>query len=429
VGFTWRLGKPDVNDDPATLSEGPDLSHPSPAPERRQAPRDSRSLPLKVLPQVDGEFVPGSVALAHDYLNQRGGAERVALELAEMHPEATLSTSIYRSESTFPAFGRHRIRVSWLDRLPVDRRFRNLLPLYPSAMWDLGPIDADVLISSSSAWAHGIRTTERTFHAVYCHNPARWLYGELYMGVGSRRQRVAAPVLGRLRAWDQRAAARADVYIANSENTRRRIQRVYNRDAVVVPPAVDVDRFTPSPRGERLLMVSRLLPYKRLGVVVQAAKQAGLPLDIVGAGPMLEDLRGMAGPTVRFHGAATDTEVTRLMESCRALCLPGEEDFGMTPVEAQAAGKPVIAYGAGGALETVADGFTGTFFTTQTPAAFLEALARCDALPADHEHIAMHAQQFSRRAFRARIAWAIAVARGLAQDEDAPELVSISRRD
>lgn len=416
----WAADAPTVQRAAVTTPELPHTTGSSASPpggrERRRTPRPLGAAGLAEIPPGADEAVPGDVALAHDYLNQRGGAERVALELAEMHPGAVLSTSLFRPESTFPAFGRHAIRTSFLDRLPVDRGFRALLPLFPAAMRDLGPVEAEVLISSSSGWSHGIRTTPDTFHAVYCHNPARWLYGADYMGAGSRRQALAGPALGALRRWDQRAAARADLYIANSESTRSRIRRVYGRDAVVVPPPVDLERFTPKPRGERLLVVSRLLPYKRVDVIVHAATQAGLPLDVVGEGPMLETLRAAAGPTVEFHGKVGDSVVTELMQNCRALCLPGEEDFGITPVEAQAAGKPVVAYGAGGALETVAEGFTGAFFKTQTPTAFLGALEQADALETTPDHIALHAQQFSRRAFRSRMAWAIAVARGLAED-------------
>ncbi len=353
----------------------------------------------------------GKVALVHDYLNQRGGAERVALELATMHPEATLATSLYRPNSTFPEFARCTIATSYLDRLPVDRGFRALLPLFPSAMRDLGVLDADVVIASSSAWAHGVRTTDRAFSVVYCHNPARWLYGAEYLDVTSFEQRLARPLFSTLRRWDQRAAQRADLYIANSENTRRRIAEVYGRDAAVVPPPVDTDRVSALPRGERLLVASRLLAYKRIDLVVEAATRAGLPLDVVGKGPELAVLRALAGPTVTFHGTVTDTEMTRLMEQCRAFCLPGEEDFGMTCVEAQAAGKPVVAFAGGGALETVVEGRTGAFFTEQTPDVFLEALRRCDAMDADHHHIAAHAEQFSRGAFRQRIAAVIATAR------------------
>lgn len=355
--------------------------------------------------------VSGRVALAHDYLNQFGGAERVALELAEMHPSAVLSTSLYRPDSTLPGFRRHAVRTSFLDGLPVDRGFRALLPLYPAAMRELGPIQADVLISSSSGWAHGVRVAPGTFHAVYCHTPARWLYGQHYLGAGSRRQTLAGPALRSLREWDQRAAARADLYIANSENTRARIRRVYGRDAAVVPPPVDVERFTPRPRGERLLVVSRLLPYKRVDVIVDAATSSGIPLDVVGEGPMLDALRATAGPRVRFHGRVSDAVVTDLMEGCRALCVPGAEDFGITPVEAQAAGKPVVAYGVGGVRETVIDGRTGAFFAHQTPREFLAALERADALETSPALLAAHAAQFSRDAFRQRIAQTIASAR------------------
>ncbi|MCW2959024.1 MAG: glycosyltransferase family 4 protein, partial [Solirubrobacterales bacterium] len=317
-----------------------------------------------------------------------------------MFPAAPIFTSLYRADSTFPEFASHRIVTSFLDRLPVDRGFRALLPAYPLAMRSLGPIDADVVIASSSAWAHGIRTTERAFHVVYCHNPARWLYGAEYLGENSARHRLAKPAFAGLRPWDQRAARRADLYIANSENTRRRIHRIYGRDSVVVHPPVDTERFAAGPRGERLLVVSRLLPYKRVDLAVVAATRLGLPLDVVGVGPSFDDLRRLAGPTVAFHGKLPDADITRLMQECRALFLCGEEDFGMTPVEAQAAGKPVIAFAAGGALETVEDGFSGVFFSSHDIAMVADAIRRCDDLDADPSLIAERAQRFSRAALR-----------------------------
>lgn len=338
------------------------------------------------------------VALVHDYLNQRGGAERVALELARMWPEAPLYTSLYRPGSTFPEFGEHDIRTSFLQRAPVDSGFRNLFPLYPAAFRSLGPIDADVVVASSSAWAHMARVREGGRMVVYCHNPARWLYGAAYLGAASR-QRAIAPLLRRFRKRDHAAAHRADVYVANSHTTRARIKATYGIDAEVIPPPVDVGRFVPRPRGERLLVVSRLLPYKRVDLVVDAATQAGIGLDVVGVGPSLEELQRRAGPTVAFHGRADDGAVTELMEGCRAFCLPGTEDFGITPVEAMAAGKPVIAFGAGGALETVIDGFTGVFFDEQDAGAICSAIERCDALDTSPEEIARTAQRFSPEVF------------------------------
>ena len=233
--------------------------------------------------------LPTDVALVHDYLNQRGGAERVVLELAAMFPDAPLYTSLYRRGSTFPEFAPLDVRTTFLDKLPVDRRFRALFALYPVAFRSLGSIDADIVISSSSGWAHFVRTSPRAFHAVYCYNPARWLYGDYRAGAAA--QRALAPFAGALRRLDQRAARRPDLYIAISEIVRERIRRHYGRDAPIVYPPVDVDRFTPSPRGERLLVVARLLPYKRVDLAVDAATRAGLGLDVVGTGPALADLR------------------------------------------------------------------------------------------------------------------------------------------
>ncbi|HYH87709.1 MAG TPA: glycosyltransferase [Solirubrobacteraceae bacterium] len=346
-------------------------------------------------------WLPGDVALVHDYLNQRGGAERVVLELAAMFPGAPLYTSMYRPGSTFPQYASLDIRTSFLDRLPVDRRFRALFALYPAAFRSLGRIDADLVISSSSGWAHFVRTTPRAFHAVYCYTPARWLYAD-YMG-GAVAQRAIAPLAGALRRIDQRAARRPDLYIAISDLVRERIRRHYGREAPVVHPPVDVERFTPTPRGERLLVVSRLLPYKRVDLVVDAATRAGLGLDVVGTGPALADLRRRAGPTVRFLGGLPDAEITRLFERCWAFCMPGTEDFGITPVEANAAGKPVVAFAAGGALETIEAGVTGEFFADPSVDALLDALTRADAITSSPELIAQHARQFSRDAFRARL--------------------------
>jgi glycosyltransferase involved in cell wall biosynthesis len=223
---------------------------------------------------------------------------------------------------------------------PLDRGFRNLFPLYPAAFRSFGALDHDVVLSSSSGWAHSVRTTPDAFHAVYCYTPARWLYGDEYLGA-SRRQRALAPVLATMRQWDRGAARRAHLYIAISFEVRDRIRRYYGIDAPVVNPPVDVERFTPRERGERLLVVSRLLPYKRVDAIVDTATRAGIGLDVVGTGPALDELRRWAGPTVTFHGRVSDAEVTELMEGCRAFFLAGAEDFGLSPVEAQAAGKPV----------------------------------------------------------------------------------------
>jgi glycosyltransferase involved in cell wall biosynthesis len=358
-------------------------------------------------PGLGAPLASSRIALVHDYLNQRGGAERVVLELSRMWPQAPIYTSLYRPDSTFPGFREREIRSTMLDRLPVNRGFRNLLPLYPAAFRGLGEIDADVVLASSSGWAHLARSRPGALHAVYCHTPARWLYGGDHLEVnGSRasaQRAIARSVMRPLRRTDRRGALRADVYIANSENVRRRIRAAYGVDAVVVPPPVDVDRFRPTPRGERLLVISRLLPYKHVELVVRTATRIGIGLDVIGDGPLLPALRQIAGPQVTFHGGLTDETVVELMQRCRAVCVAAEEDFGMVAVEAQAAGKPVIAFGRGGSLETVEQGFSGVFFLEHTVSSLTDAIRAVDRLEACPQALAEGAQAFSRPAFRGRI--------------------------
>jgi glycosyltransferase involved in cell wall biosynthesis len=322
--------------------------------------------------------------------------------MAAIWPRAPIYTSLYRPQSTFPEFRDHDVRTSPLQHLPVDRRFRVLFPLYPAAFRSFGTLPQDVVISSSSGWAHGVRARPDALHAVYCYTPARWLYGADHLGTAGGR-RVLAPALAAMRRWDTNAARRADLYIAISNEVRERIRLRYGRDAPVIYPPVDIDRFRAKERGERLLVVSRLLPYKRVDLVVRAATAAGIGLDVVGTGPALDDLRRRSGATVAFHGRLPDADITALMEGCRAFCLPGKEDFGITPVEANAAGKPVVAFAAGGALETVQEGLTGSFFHAPDPEALLEAVRRCDAIDTPPAEIAATAQRFSRETFRTRL--------------------------
>jgi glycosyltransferase involved in cell wall biosynthesis len=341
-----------------------------------------------------------SVAIVHDFLNQRGGAERVVLDMARLFPTAPIYTLLYRPDSTYPEFEEFDVRTPLIDRLPVDKRFRALLPLYPAAVRSLGVIDEATVISSSSGWAHAVRTRPTSTHVVYCYTPARWLYISRAHLEGRLVRAAATPLFPALRRWDRKAARRPDRYIAISQHVRRRIQSVYGFDSDVVYPPVDVDRFTPRPRGERLLVISRLLPYKRVDLVVKAANQAGLGLDVVGTGPSLGALRDIAGPTVTLHGRLDDDSITALIEGCRAVCFPGNEDFGIVPVEANAAGKPVVAFAAGGALETIEEGRTGVFFHDQRPEAVLDALRAADALETPPDEIAAAARRFSPDRFR-----------------------------
>lgn len=347
------------------------------------------------------------VAVVHDYLNQRGGAERVVLEMARLWPEAPIYTSLYRPDSTFPEFRTLDVRTSFLDRLPVDRRFRALAPLYPAAFGSLGPIDADVVVSSSSGWAHSVSTSARAKHVVYCYAPARWLYRTDHYLTSRARRAASAPMLAALRRWDRTAARRADLYVVIAENVRRRVMSAYGIDSIVVHPPVDVHRFTPSPRGERLLVVSRLLDYKRVDLAVRAATDAGVGLDVVGTGPLLEELRAMAGPTVTFHGVVDDATLHEMIQCSRAVLTLCEEDFGLVPLEANAAGKPAVAFAAGGALETLRDGETAALFREQTPEAVLDAVHRADALETTPEQLAAAASAFAPERFRDRLASAV----------------------
>jgi glycosyltransferase involved in cell wall biosynthesis len=379
-------------------------------PSTSSAPAGNLAEPATASPSV------GRVAIVHDYLNQRGGAEKVVLEMSDMWPQAPIYTSLYRPESTFEEFRGRDIRTSFVDRIPVDRGFRNLFPLYPAAFSSFGEIDADIVIASSSGWAHMARAVNSAMHLVYCHTPARWLYRDDYMrsgGRAARRQSLLAPLGGALRRYDAHAACRADAYIANSASIRSHVSAAYGLDATVVYPPVRTERLAPGPRGERLLVISRLLPYKRVDLVVAAARQLGLGLDIVGGGPLLEDLRGAAGPHTTFHGAAGDDTVTQLLESCSAVCVAGEEDFGMVAVEAQAAGKPVVAYGRGGARETVEDGVTGVLFAEQTLACVVHAVSACARLDTSPERIAASAARFSADAFAEGLLRVIAATRAL----------------
>lgn len=355
---------------------------------------------------ADASSSLGRVAIVHDYLNQRGGAEKVVLEMSRLWPKAPIYTSLYRPDSTFDEFRGRDIRTSFLDRVPVDRGFRNLFPLYPAAFWSFGEIDADIVIASSSGWAHMARVRSGALHAVYCHTPPRWLYRDEHLGQ-DQRATILRRVAGPFRRLDRQAAHRAELYIANSENVRALIADAYRRDATVVWPPVDVERYTPRPRGRRLLVISRLLPYKHVDLVVAAAKQLDLGLDVVGEGPSLEALRREAGSKVVFHGTASEETVTALLEGCMLVCVAGAEDFGMVAVEAQAAGKPVVAYGRGGARETVVNGVTGVLFETQTVEEVAAAIANCRRIKTPPDEIARTAGRFSRAAFRDGILTAI----------------------
>lgn len=352
------------------------------------------------------------VALVHDDLTQRGGAERVVLSLHRLFPDAPMFTSVYAPEGTYPEFADCDIRTSPLQRLPGARRWsRAFLPLYPWAFGRLRLHGYDLVISSSSRFAHGVRVEGGT-HVCYCYSPARFLYGDEYFGAGSPAPRwarpVLAPVLAAIRRWDRRAAVRPDLYVAISAETARRIERLYGLRARVVRPPVAAERFArsetdPLARLPYYLVVSRLLPYKRVDLAIRACRARGARLVVVGAGPAESTLRALAGPRVEFLSRVTDDELNHLLEGCLALIQPGVEDFGLMPLEVNAAGRPAVALAAGGALETVVDGVTGVLFDGPGVAALADALARADDTPWDAGRLRAHARAHAEDGFHREI--------------------------
>jgi glycosyltransferase involved in cell wall biosynthesis len=351
------------------------------------------------------------VALVHDYLNQMGGAERVVLALHEMFPEAPIYTSIYDPGRVDTAFHSIDIRTSFMQKLPlVKKHHQPFLPFYPFAMERLDLHGYDLILSSSSAFGKGVITRPETMHICYCHTPMRWCwnYDEYVQRerLGGIARNILPFFITGLRVWDQTSSMRVDHFIANSPVVADRIRKYYRRDAVVIPPPVEARRFTfdATTRAEEyFLIVSRLMPYKRIDLAIEACNRLQLPLVIIGSGRDENRLKSIAGPTIRFMGRLSDEEVLHYYAHCRAFILPGEEDFGITPLEAQASGRPVIAYAAGGALASVIDSVTGTFFQKQNVESLVEVLESFDERRYDPQTIRNHALEFDKPRFHRRI--------------------------
>ena len=351
------------------------------------------------------------VALVHDYLNQMGGAERVVLALHEIFPDAPLYTSIYDPERVDAAFRNIDIRTTFMQKLPmVTKHHQPYLPFYPFAMESLDLRGYDLVLSSSSAFGKGVITRPETLHICYCHTPMRWCWNyEEYVErekLGSVARKILPPLITGLRIWDQVSASRVDHFIANSPVVAERIRKYYRREAVVIPPPVEASRFPFDPDTvpeDYFLILSRLIPYKRIDLAIEACNKLQLPLVIIGGGRDLERLQQLAGPTIRFLGHLSDEEVIHYFTHCRAFLFPGEEDFGITPLEAQVAGRPVIAYGAGGALASIVDGVTGTFFHEQTVEALARVLDSFDESIYNPLTIHNHALEFDTPRFQRRI--------------------------
>jgi glycosyltransferase involved in cell wall biosynthesis len=348
------------------------------------------------------------VALVHDFLVQDGGAERCALELARLLPDAPVHTSFFDSDAFSDRIDPSRVRPWPLQRLLHGRHFRALLPAYPLYFSALDLRDAELVVSSSVAFAKAVRTSRRALHISYIHTPLRYAWDlEAYLAGSSYRlpTRLASRLLRQpMLAWDRRTARGPDILIANSENVRRRIEDRWGRSAEVIHPPVDTSEFRLSGRDDGFLLVAaRLLAYRRVGDAIEAAGLLNRELVVVGDGPERDKLRRLAGPTVRFAGHLPRPALIDLFERCHAYLLPGVEDFGIAPVEAMAAGKPVVALARGGALETVVDGETGFLYEDAGARPLAEAVERLDGAAFDVLALRAHAERFDRCRFRA--AW------------------------
>src|SRR4051794_10258491 len=347
------------------------------------------------------------VALVHDFLLDLRGAERVFSAICDAWPDADVFTAVYDEEGTEGRFAARHPRTSFLQGLrPTARTFRVLLPVYPHAIESLDLRGYDIVISSSSAWAHGVLVEPGSVHVCYCHNPFRYAWTEREATVAARPAPLRLPLrvlLSRWRQWDWMAAQRVDRYVANSSLTARRIHRYFGRDAEVLHPPVELERFHPGAVGGFYLVVAELMAHKQIDVAVKAFNRLRAPLVVVGDGPEAGRLSRLAGPTVRFTGRLPDERVAELMRSARALVVTAAEEFGIAAVESLASGRPVIALGAGGVLESVVEAETGAYYLRNDPEALAEVVARFDPHAFDPAACVAAAERFTPARFKASL--------------------------
>ena len=349
------------------------------------------------------------VALVHDFLVKLGGAERVLKVLADLYPDAPIFTLLYDEKVCGKEFPAARVRPSFLQKAPafLRKRQKYLLPLMSRAIESFDLSEFDLIISSNSAYAHGILMSSSAHHICYCHSPMRyaWDYTHEYLqeqNAGRFKKFIANRMMHKIRQWDSVAADRVDTYIANSNHVRKRIKKYYRKDAEIIYPPVDTRRFKPQKEHNGyFLIVSTLSAFKKIDLAVQLFNKIGKELIIIGSGSQAEYLRSIAASNVHLMGFKDDATVQKYLEGCRALIFPGEEDFGIAPVEAMACGKPVLAYGKGGVLETVVAGVTGEFFYEPTVESMEDGLGRLiiNEPLYDAEKIHRHSVQFSKQKF------------------------------
>lgn len=350
------------------------------------------------------------LAIVHDWLTNMGGAERIIRIFHELFSDAPIYTLVYNEENMPQDFRNMDIHTSFIQKLPfAEKKYQSYLPLMPTAVEQFDLSEYDMILSSSTACAKGVIPKTDTLHICYCNTPMRYawdMYHEYTSSKGRISKIIIAFLMNYIRLWDRLSADRVDYFIANSKNVARRIQKHYKRDAEVIYPPVNTNFYTPCGQaGDYYLIVSRLVPYKKIDLAVEAFNRLGLPLKIIGDGSELKTLKSRAKTNIEFLGKLSDEEVRDYYRGCKAFIFPGEEDFGITPVEAQACGRPVIAYGKGGALETIVDQVTGMFFYEQSVEALTKAVTVFEETIDNYntEKIRQNALNFSEEVFKNKI--------------------------
>jgi glycosyltransferase involved in cell wall biosynthesis len=349
------------------------------------------------------------IALFQDYLAQNGGAERVTEAIHRALPEADLHSTMAVPERISPYLRQLEPRTTWMQSLPAKAKlYRHYFLLYPFAVESAHLEEYDLIVSSCCGYAKGVRRGENAVHVCYCHNPMRWVWRfPEYVA----RERFNKPakfflhlMVQGLKRWETRAATRPDYFIANSHIVANRLKSAFGIDATVIEPPIDTSRFWISRRvDDYYLILSRLNAYKRIDLAVEACTRTGRRLVVIGDGPDRDRLKALAGPNVSFLGRQSDAAVNRYASRCRALIFPGEEDFGMAPLEINAAGRPVVAYGAGGATETVIEGLNGVLFREQTTDSLIDAMETFESESWDPAAIRRHAQHYDIHVFQDRL--------------------------
>ncbi|MCP4168191.1 MAG: glycosyltransferase family 4 protein [Chloroflexi bacterium] len=351
-----------------------------------------------------------SLALVHDWLNQIGGAEDVLIELHALFPDAPVYTSIYAPAKMPVVMRDWDIRSNWLDHLPgIHDHHQPYLPLYPVGFARTDLSQYDLVLSNKSGFCHGVKIRSGASHICYCLAPTRYVWTpDAYLareGIGSAAGVALRPLISALRQWDYNAAQKVTHFIAISTDIRARIHRYYHRQSSIIYPPVDTLRFRPTNKTPEnfFLSLGRLIPYKRIDLAIEACNRIGARLLVAGDGRDRAALEAIAGPTIEFLGRVSDAEAVDLMARCQAFLFPGLEDFGITPLQAQAAGRPAIAYGAGGAVDTVIPGKTGELFTEQSAEALAAVLSQFDNQSYDPSLCRANAERFSAERFRHEI--------------------------